>query len=369
MGGEVCIFQVGELHLNQPLAPIQGLPADLRSTVVGGRFSAVESAFDLAIRVRAGLVLILESPCSLREDPLAAWFLMNQFDRLRTAGIEVVWGGCSHADLPEWMTPPAGLHFLPDRHSIGFRLAGTARTVEIEWANLTGDQQAAGQTGDIGIRLCRSEDGLWLESAIRGRPDPVRYLAKETTSGKRTIPDRVGCWLTRWLPEGEPVVQFIETGTILRIGETVAVEESYDWSTLRSRMRSRMEAHAQTPDADLVVVDWTLTGCGPLWDELCALGAEIRIRDEVRNPRILGPAAVVSGNMAFHPSLDQWRTWEADDVVRTGLTEGRALLQERHQRERQPGDLPTTSPDLHTMPLGAFERSLVWWLRRRPNAA
>jgi len=298
---------------------------------------------------------------------LAAWFLWSRFESLLKAGIEVVWAGCSRADLPEWMAIPAGVRFLPDRHSIGFRLSGS-RTVEIEWANLSGDQQTAGQTGDIRIQLHRGDDGLHVEYAVRGRTQAARHPAGHP-AGREGNNDQPACWLSDWSPTSDPVTQFVETAAVRRIAETVAVDSLSTWSTLRARMRAQMESHARTAGAELVIVDWTLTGTGRLWNELSPPEGALRLQEELRNPRVVGPAAVVVGQVALRPAEEQWRAWETDETVRTGLTEGRTLIEEIRQGRMQLAGLPSLRTGIDLRPHGAWERALVHCLSSRPEAA
>lgn len=332
MGGALRILQAGGFRFHQPISAIDRDSSGRLSTaqkhqLVEARYRTAEKILQLARQHDVSLVVLTESPADLRGEAMATWFLLDQLEQLHHAQIDVVWVGCSRSDLPEWANVPASLRFLPNKHSIGFRLSSRPQTVEIEWTSVSGDQQVASQTADLKVHLWKDGtptlgNGLALEYSVRNVSDLAQHPA---TNSRR---QQQGAWMTDWTPGHRPTCHFEITQPVNRVRETATIHPDDSWESLRSRLRAVCEKHAQSAAHELTVIDWTIAGCGNVWNELISRQGQHSLRDQLDSPAVTGHHPVITGRLTLNPDPQQWSTWQQTPAVAVGWHHLQTLLQD-----------------------------------------
>jgi hypothetical protein len=335
-------------------------PAEWDALLLEAPFTAARRLCNAAIEHEAELVLLTGRLCQPELDRRGAWFLNEQFRRLHEAGIDVVCIAESKPEIfqREWTTLlglPPNVRNLSARHSIGFRLTRSSRLVEIEWADVEGEQRVHGAAADLVIRIARTaptSDPVETQSRAGRRQPPdsnvIQHRIEEPSrvnsniaeesraeqpphSTETTVeyerqgaetpvvvpmcdgasPDGEEAQLVECHASGTCRVRPIPTAAVRRVDETVTITDSITWDELKQRMQVRLDdIHRQVTAEELLLVHWTLAGSGPLWERLLEPETVASLMREVRQTGVRLTPPVWSAVLTLSPSAEQFETWK-----------------------------------------------------------
>jgi DNA repair exonuclease SbcCD nuclease subunit len=278
-------LHAGELNLGVPLFGVGGLPYHLRSMMVSARYRAAERVFAAAIEQRVDFVLLVGGVFGdSTTGPRASWFLAAQCEALRRHGIPVYWFE-SPAVSNRWsdyVPLPANVFVGDPQTGQSFEYARNGRTVA---RIVIGGEGAAGpadpEVPQIAV-LPEGLDGLPLSPmgvdywALGGRlsADTAPSLCglaqfAGTTHGHSPLEGGPrGCALVTIDRHRNCTSEFVETEAVRWHDERVRVSGDLDWGELRQELAHRQNRLLEQSRCDLVMIRWTLTGHGALWQQL-----------------------------------------------------------------------------------------------------
>jgi hypothetical protein len=326
----VRFVHAGELNLGAPLFGIGGLPFPLRSLMVNARYRAAERVFDTALQSNADFVLLTGGIlCASGGGPRPCWFLAEQFARLAEHGIPVYWFEPPIAGNPwsDYVPRPANVFIAVADSDQRFEHRTPGKGAAIIAAGdaciqLSGDsaipQIAVLPEGLDGLPLSPVGVDYW---ALGGRTSAgvapsLCGLAQFSGTTQGHSPDDTGprgCELVTIDRRRRCSSEFIETASVRWHEERVRVAGNLDWSELREQLLHRQERLLKQMACDLVMIRWTLTGRGALWqqlrrEEVCRqLQAML-----VRQARDRQPAAW-SFVIDLLPDAEQLEVWSSDE--------------------------------------------------------
>lgn len=113
-------LHVSDLQLGEPISGVREPSDSLREQLLAAPYAAAEAAFDTAVREQVDFVLLTGNALDLHQpSPKPMSFLLRQFKRLMTEGIEVYWSSGVLDPLERW---PRALE-LPENVTV-FATAG-----------------------------------------------------------------------------------------------------------------------------------------------------------------------------------------------------------------------------------------------------
>ncbi|MBL8851299.1 MAG: hypothetical protein JNG89_16575 [Planctomycetaceae bacterium] len=326
----VRFLHAGELNLGAPLFGIGGLPYHLRTLMVNARYRAAERVFAAAIEQRVDFVLLAGNLLSeSAAGPRPCWFLAAQCESLLRHGIPVYWveaPDTAHS-WSDYVPLPANVFLASAQGCPSFEYKRNGRTVT---RILVGSEAAAGPDA-LGIPqvavLPEGIDGLPLAPmgvdywALGGRmtagtAPSVCGLAQHagTTQGHSPMEGGPrGCALVTIDRQRACTSEFLETESVLWHAERVRVAGEIDWSELRQELMQRQDRLLAQSRCDLMMIRWTLTGQGPLWQQLRRDDVCRQLQSMlVRHGRDRQPAAW-SFVIDLSPDPEQVAVWSAEE--------------------------------------------------------
>ena len=281
----VRFLHAGALNLGAPLFGIGGLPYHLRSLMVNARYRAAERVFAAAIAQRVDFVLLAGNVLNDADtSPRPCWFLAAQCENLLRHGIPVYWveaPGAGHR-WSDYVPLPANVFLGPAHPCASFEYKRHGRTA----ARIFVGSEASSAAADANVPqiavLPEGIDGLPLSPvgvdywALGGRMSAgtvpsISGLAQfaGTTQGHSPLEGGPrGCALVSIDRHRACISEFVETESVLWHSERVRVAGEIDWSELRHELVQRQERLLTQNACDLLMIRWTLTGQGPLWQQL-----------------------------------------------------------------------------------------------------
>jgi len=332
-----------DLRLDLPPQGLLEIPPDWESILRDAAFLAAERVFDTALAAEVDALLLagdvfLPEASGLR-GPL---FLIEQFERLAEQHIQVFWSGGA-IDPPEaWPSPlklPANVvsfpRGAPTQHDIRRRdlllasIVGCSRdpNVTLKPSDFAGDDETctialingqitAEQLAGISVDYWALGGNTRREAlALKSR------VAQYSGSPQGRAPDddgAHGCLLVE-VPADGPIQSTFESTDVLRwYTPRVSVEPHTTREQLEQALRTRLQGLLNEAGGCHLLVNWTISGDGPLCRQIRRgrLGEELldHLRNEFRGrgPRVWSNALEVEPPARFAAARYQEQTIQGD---------------------------------------------------------
>jgi DNA repair protein SbcD/Mre11 len=281
----VRFLHAGELYLGAPLFGVGGLPYHLRSLMVNARYRAAERVFAAAIEQGVDFVLLVGNVLSeSAAGPRPCWYLAAQCETLLRHGIPVYWleAPATGHQWSDYVPIPANVFLGDAQAGPSFEYERNGRTVA---RIVMGSESASGPADSHILRIAVLPEGL---DGLPLSPVGVDYWALGGRMSAGTAPSL--CGLAQFTgttqghspleggPRGCALVsidrhrvctsEFVETESVLWHSERVRVAGEIDWGELRRELMHRQDRLLAQSSCDLLMIRWTLTGAGSLWQQL-----------------------------------------------------------------------------------------------------
>ncbi len=330
MSGDVVRFlHASELQLGAPLFGVADLPPKLREVMIDARYRAAERVFDVALAEAVDFVVLSGGVLSdSAAGPRGLWFFAGQAARLAERQIAVYWveqpiGGRRWAD---YVPLPHNVYQLDPlvRQTYDFARDGRIRAKILTETPL--GQHAPRHDVLTICLLPEGLDGLPLSTApvdywaLGGRPEPgavpaVSGLAQFAGSPQGHSPSETGprgCVLVEATQERQLASRFIATDAIRWHEERVVVGEGLNWQKLRADLHARRVAIGRSSGCEAVLVRWTLTGHGTVWQQLLRDDVCERLLNDLRKQGAAGSPPVWSLLIDAAPDDAQVQAWSQE---------------------------------------------------------
>lgn len=329
-GHGLRFIHASELHLGAPLFGVGGLPYPLRTMMVNARYRAAERVFARAIESRVDFVLLVGNVLSeSASGPRPCWFLAEQCAQL------------AHHNIPVyWVEHPVGRNLWSDYVPLPANLViGNAQEGQVFEHATRGRGRARIACGSAAAGLQESDilqiavlpdglDGLPLAPvgvdywALGGRTTPgvapsLCGLAQFAGTTQGHAPSDVGprgCELVTIDRRRRCSSEFVETDSVRWHEERVRVAGNLDWNELRDELMHRQERLLKMLRCDLLMIRWTLSGRGGLWQQLRREDVCRQLKSMlVRQARDRQPAAW-SFVIDLAPDAEQLEAWTTEET-------------------------------------------------------
>ena len=349
-----------DLQLGAPLFGVADLPDDLRDRMVAARYTAARRVFDLALDEHVDALILAGGVIAASSGPRAMWFFAEQCERLAEAGIPVYWSE-AETDRQQWLQyVPLPENVFLANPEVG-QVYECARDARMGALILTGNALCSPVRADasmlrIGVVPRADADRLPASPgvdywALGGRSLPGAVPASHglaqfagTTQGE--TPDEQGprgCVLVL-AHEGRRVTsRFVPTAGIQWHDESVTVDDNSNWTGICRQLMKCAYGISRSATGDAVMVRWTLSGHGFVWQQSLREDLNAQLLDGLRGRFGNQPRPVWS--LFVEPVADETQ---------------RALWR---QEESHVGDLARATGDEETLPATLGNRRETTWAR------
>lgn len=341
-------LQASDFRLDTPCYGVMDLPEGLRDRFVDARYLAAERVFDAALQHDVDFLVLPGGLLDARLPGLRGpWFLAEQFRRLADQGIAIYWAGSTFETRGRWPAHaevPANVHRLRADHSgLVHRRQGrtTASLLTIP-------------PGDIDTFRINGENPFTIAVQPRSACVPERWQAgidywalggqshHETEQVSATVahfagspqgrsPSELGrhsCSLVHVAASGGVQIEPIATNIVRWHHERLDLDVTTSWSALEQRLRRWNLEWPTDAAAELVMVHWTVIGCGLAVERLLQPGFNAALVNRLNQGQIGRVPAVWTVGIEALIDADQSDDWQAQE---TSLG---AFLRELHQMEQ-----------------------------------
>lgn len=305
-GAPFRFVQSGDFDLDQPLGGLATVPKHLRELFLTAPRQAVQNVFETAILHEVDFVLLTGNLLDVRRSsPACVGHLLEQFDHLHSAGIEVYWLGGESDPPAKW---PSSITLPPNVHTIGpgKPLELLHRRDDLALCSIV----AQGHTGRDPMwgQFRPDPGGLFTIGMAHGQFDPasipqtgIAYWA----IGGRQLRDKVSTAPATILYSGAPqgrlpthcgqrcctVVDVDEAGAVsMEVvptdvcrwqSELVEVETCEKVSDLVKILKNRMRTFQSTKGKRQLLIDWRIVITGNAPKELVSEKAWGELTDQL----------------------------------------------------------------------------------------
>ncbi len=364
---EIRFIHSSDWHLEQPLAGLPSLSADLRDVARDAAYLAAQQVVETALVEGADALLLSGDIVDLaRSGPRAIVFLQEQFERLHARGVHVYWAGGALDGPDDW---PVVAKLPPNVHRFA---KGRVEQLDLKReeeviARIQGiSSDDGGNVEASGFH--RDANGLFTvgvaysTSDSPGREgDRVHYMALGGRHRRATVDTEPGiahysgspqgrsphdsgpsgCTLVH-VVDGKTSTKFISTDIIRWVDESIEVTASTSLEQLEERLDERLDKLRLKSQGTDLLVTWHVRGTGPLvtqlrpGTEVDALVGRLQKRVEKRQP-LCWTVAVVCNSPATVP--EEW--YDQETILGDFL---RQML-EYETNGRKPLDLESLLPE------------------------
>jgi DNA repair exonuclease SbcCD nuclease subunit len=330
-----------DLHLERPLYGLAEIPDHLRQRLIDAPYHAAEQIFETALAEDVDAVLLAGDVLDVdRAGPPAIVLLLEQFARLGDRGIQVYWAGGAVDPPDNWprsVVLPENVHVFPigqvETHDLTRAGERVARVQGVS-CRVDGKVDARGFHRDahglftVGVAF-GTDDSPGHEGdrvhymALGGRHqcqtvDEVPGVAHYCGSPQGRGPTEVGphgCTLVLVDDTGRTRTQFVVTDSIRWTEQTLEVTATTRQEQLYERLVERMEKLlAKHPGIDLLV-EWKITGTGPLVNRLRPGGLSDEMLVDLRRRFGMGGQWAWSASLECHSPLSVPAEWYDEETV------------------------------------------------------
>jgi DNA repair exonuclease SbcCD nuclease subunit len=285
-GHHFRFLHAGGFLLDQPLCGLTEIPEALTDLLIDAPFTAAQKVFDAAIEERVDFVVLNGDLLDLsRPSARALAFLLDNFDRLSTQGINVYWA-CGKLEQPhDWPTAAT----LPDRvhpfsvtepeelsHFRGER--PVANIVGRSWHGTSSFQVGEFRTDDDGLptivvangqsdaqRLAEQMVDYWAlggqtQRQTAGSAQKVVHYAGSPQGRSPDDSGPHGATLVHISAERTIRAQFVPTDAVRWHTERVSMEEDATLDSVKKILADRVKQLRAEADSRPLIVTWKLRG-------------------------------------------------------------------------------------------------------------
>lgn len=333
MGGALCVLQAADLRLDEPIAPVSGLPTPLRDIAIQARQLAAAELFQQALNVEADLLLLTGPLAEFSREPRLACWLGERFGELGRAGTLVVCANAAPADLLIADQFPANVRILSPQQSIAFPLARRSQAVEIHWNRGQTLIERSSRSCDLVLALHTQADGVDVEYFSRGAGDSSRQPDFPLQRSKAQLGSSSGLWKVT-CPAGErPRAELIPVASVA--WQTLEQEiADGDINDLRAVLRERFLAIKRLASAPLTVVNVQLSGDAAACEALLNVDVLEELLTGLRDAALTTcPRGVWCSDVELMPPASAFAAWSEAAPVSIGLAEYDRVLREDVARD------------------------------------
>jgi|GEM_PF-3381413 len=317
------VLQAADLELHRSLDSAGGLPAELREIFNQARERAALRVFNTAIEQQVDLLLLAGSLADFSAEPRLACLLADQFRRLQAAGVQIVWATRNQNELPEWSWG-ADVTILHPQQPITVLSRQAGLRFDLGW-DLPSHLAGRFARSSASISLLSESGGISADYSFAGQKPVRRPCLPTQLHGSRDHRD-CGMWLIEAHPHRPVAAMLLPTTTINWFTEQVEVQLQTTRETMLQFMQARTVELRRTCPSELSLIEWRITGQGPLWDELNLdpsgrdLLVDLRLREGAER-------RAWSWSVDLDPSMTQIRRWHRSATIAPGLAELEELRQ------------------------------------------
>ena len=334
-------LQAGDFHLEQPLQGSAGVPPQFGDLFLDAPYAAATKIFEIALAEEVAFLVLTGDLLDARyTGPRGPLFLVEQFERLAAKEIPVYWAGSPIEPpdaWPEVLRLPGNVHRLPinrlAEHLIErageplVRLIGTSRDGS---RPLRPSEFDADPTGLFTVGAAYGEaDAAALHArrlhywALGGQHERSTTLSGNaavyfagTPQGRR--PEEHGphgCTLVH-VENQTARTTAIATDVVRWHNERVLVDETTSREQLTARLREHVERLIATAAGLDLLVTWTLSGHGPLLQQLRRPGASESLLNWLRGEFGLARPAVWTVDLVVESLGGLPAEWYDEESIR-----------------------------------------------------
>ncbi|SFH69864.1 hypothetical protein [Planctomicrobium piriforme] len=306
------VLQAADFHLHQPLESAGVLPAELREIFNQARERAALKVFQTAMSSAVDLLLLTGPLALFEEEPRLACFLMEQFRQLQLHGVQVVWAAQNSGGLPNW-TFDGHVERLVPGESLSLKSLRSGRRMHVAW--LVGGQIPLSVTSEeLQVTLQGAGQGLGIEYAIAGSTQPARHRTVSIQPDGPSDTAECGMWLTEAALGQIPTSSLLPTAPVHWAEETLELQLQTTYSELLVEMERRIARRQARQATELTLLQWQLTGQGPLWEQLAEVAAGRELLLQLRDSKS-SHSRIWSWKVEFQPASAQIETWRQQSSV------------------------------------------------------
>jgi DNA repair protein SbcD/Mre11 len=335
-------LHAGDFHLEQTLSGVAEVPEHLSKVFLESRYNAARRVFDAALFEEAAFVILAGDILHpMRTGPRGPIFLREQFARLAEREIAVYWAGGT-VDPPEsWPVPlalPGNVHVFPrgrvDEYiceidgAPAARLLGTSR-----------DKQLTIRAGDFhpdsnGLLTIAAAYGVADPSALQSRginywalggrhervtltstPPLMHYCG--TPQGNRPEESGIhGCTLVQVDENRQFQTSLIPTDDVRWLNERIVVDKRTSQDNLTTLLTERLHSLRQSAAESHLFITWTISGSGPLINQLQQGRLAIDLLGRLRNDYGFADPVAWSLSIEVEPSDCLPAEWYEQETIR-----------------------------------------------------
>jgi hypothetical protein len=331
-----------DFHLEMPPFGVTEVPEHLRDLFLESAYLAAERVFETAIGEEADFLVL--SGDILRcghTGPRGPLFLVEQFERLASCGIDVYWASGrvdSHDSWPPSIRLPDNVHRFPAGKPEEFihRREGTPLVRLI----------GAGRARKGRIRAADFDPaipGLFAIAVTHGRAEPdafkaarVDYWALGGRHGQLTVshanpmvhyagspqgrqPEETGphgCMLVEVDDRSRIQTSLVPTDVIRWQSQQIEVDETTTPDRFEGILNERTKSLIETTPGTDLLISWTVTGSGPLLTRLRSGPLAVHFLDQHRKHHGCGSPAIWSVDILARPTDRPPRQWYEPSTIR-----------------------------------------------------
>ena len=329
-----------DFHLERPPSGVSEVPDHLQELFIESPYWAAERVFETVLAEDAELLVLSGNVLDAQQTgPRGPLFLVEQFRRLDERNIPVYWiaGTAEGTDFwPASYNLPRNVHLIPAGRTEEFvhhrdslplvRLIcvsgprqGLPREMGIE-ADLSGLFTVVAAHGTFEAESLRATGVHYW--ALGGRPQrdtlfSAPHVAHYSGSSQGRNPQQQGqhgCTLVQVDDQAHVRTTPVATDGMRWFDASLAVDETTTRDALQAMLDQQMQSLIETAPSIDLLVSWSVTGDGPLFEQLRRGGLARELLDGLRKQYGFGPPAAWSVGLRVNPPAqlpDQWYEQES----------------------------------------------------------
>ncbi len=266
MGSSVRVLQASDFQLHQPLVSAGVLPSDLREIFNQARERSALKVFQKAVTESVDLLLLTGPLACVQEEPRLGCFLYEQFRRLKAEGIHVVWAARRDEALPDWSVDQCAQRLHPGE-SITIPTTRSRQSIFVTWTDAS-KARTRSPANSLTVAIQKFAQGYGVEYSLAGEVTAVRHRLLPIQTAGPNDSSIGGMWLTKSDSTIVSKPTLVPSATVCWATETIELQPDTSHDSLLAEMDRRIRDLTNRQTVELLLVQWQLTGHGPLWQSL-----------------------------------------------------------------------------------------------------